>query len=302
MEFPVILIGAHGAGDASFCFKCLPFIKKAGKVVNIFLAVRENIYEILYFFYGDLCPVAKISETWAENNAFIFNPLGQDLFAPHPYQEIYYVIPDLLFSGPLHFDYLKYGTAPQLIKQTRTLTHKYEPQKIIYAGLATSTDGYLYSNCVGLLRELAERFTDYTIYFPKVTKWADKNNIDYGDLSNLPTNVVISENPPITEWGNILKTASYFIGTCNGPSHFAYDIGIPRLILDPQFNKLPWIARWKECPDECIPIMTDAHIVAKIVEANIRLPFTGLVPRRTIQEIVVDQKVSWNQLFFLKYN
>jgi len=141
---------------------------------------------------------------------------------------------------------------------------------------------------------LAFKYNDYGLN-PQLIK-------KYGDFNiNFPSNVWIDDNPQFEKSLDILTKSKYGIFTCNGPSHIAYQIGMPRLILDPQFNRIPWISRWKEDYEECIDINTDYNDITRLVVNNINNPETLLVDRKILLNLIKSGYNSWKDIFYLKY-
>ena len=159
----------------------------------------------------------------------------------------------------------------------------------------------MYYNIPELLKLIAQKLPNYQIYFPKLKSW-DKDIVHIGDFNiSLPNNVFIDEDPNFNDSLDILCKSEYGIFTCNGPSHIAYQLGVPRLILDPQFNKIPWISRWKEDNEECIDINTSTELVSNIVLHNIENPETLLVDRKIILYLITNGYNNWKEIFLLKY-
>lgn len=300
----VLILGSHGMGDSIQSLQCAHFVSnQTGKEnVDVISCTRDEVFHPLNHLFGDLFELFQHpkKETWGHDNYILNNQ--SELESLSYYNEIYYSIPDLLYHHPLAFDYQKYNTNPQLIKQTRLLAHKYKPTKRVYLGLCSSTDGYLYNNISQLIRRLGQELPDFEFYFPNVKVWADKM-MDYDDLSNMPSNVTIHENPNFCESLEIMKTCCYGVYTCNGPSHSAFQLGQPRLLLDPQYNKVLWCARWREDMSECVDINTSVTDVVNIVKSNLLVPSTTLIPRQKVLDILIknDYQVDWRKELLWKY-
>jgi hypothetical protein len=291
----VAIIGAGGFGDLILSRQCGSFIKE-NREVFYYYPVRDEIFKAIKAFFTDSI---QIEESYDAGNSFVTNPQIRDKFyqSRKGFSETYWVVPDLLFRNPYSFDYVKYNTNPQIIKQTRLLTHYRKVKKLIYVGLQTSTAGYLYSYIPEIINKLAQTLPDYQIYFPEVLNW-NNTGLQKLEFINLPENVTIHKNPDFVESLRILETASYFIGTDNGPSHLAYQFGIPRLILDPQYNKPAWVARWKEDPTESISINTNFMDVAALVKLNLQIPQTMMLPRNMV---LANLGVDWPANLLFKF-
>lgn len=298
----ICILGSHGFGDSILSLQCAHYVKQSGKQADIISCTRNKVFEPLDYLFGDLFDISQHpkKEEWGHENWILNNQ--QELQYISAYKEIYYAIPDLLFKSPLAFDYAKYNTNPQLIRQTRLLTHKYKPTRKIYLGLCSSTDGYLYNNINHLIRKLGRELPEYEFYFPNVKTWANKE-IDYDDLDNMPLNVTIHENPDFCESLDIMKTCCYGIYTCNGPSHAAFQLGQNRLILDPQYNKTLWQARWREDTSECIDINSSINDIVNVVKSNLEIPQTTLIPRQKVLDLLIrnNYEVSWNKELLFKF-
>lgn len=303
MTSELINIGGHGLGDCILSLQISYLLKYKNIKHTTLISTREAVYRPLHYIFANELDFTKIDEKFSNNNNILNNRnLLEELKQEYKSKNITYNVPDLLFKNPLAFKYEDYGLNPQVIKKTRILTHHFpKKEKIIYCGLVTSTEGYMYEDIPNLLRGLAEFLPDYTIYFPKVKSW-DKDIIYLNSFDvKLPNNVLIDENPTFEKSLDYLTKSSYGIFTCNGPSHIAYQIGIPRLILDPQFNKIPWISRWKEDYEECISIKTNHNDIINLVINNIRYPETTLIDRKTVLQLINNGHSNWKDILYLKY-
>lgn len=299
----LINIGGHGLGDCILSLQISYLLKqKCIKHTNL-ISTRNEVYRPLWHILSNGLDFNQIDEKYANDNALLHNEnYIKEIASTYNSGNITYNVPDLLFRNPLAFKYNDYGLNPQLIKKTRILSHHFSTKEnIIYCGLLTTTKGYMYKNIPLLLRSLAEHLPNYTIYFPKIKAW-DKD-LDYtGDFNiNFPSNVWIDDNPIFEKSLDVLTKSKYGIFTCNGPSHIAYQIGIPRLILDPQFGRIPWISRWKEDYEECIDINTDHNDITRLVTNNINNPETLLVDRKILLNLIKSGYNSWKDIFYLKY-
>ena len=299
----VIIFNAHGVGDAILSFKVASFIENDSKaLIDIISCTRNEVCEPLYYLFGDRFNLKQhiLREQWGENNWIVDNI--KEVKATYPnYDEYYYVIPDLLFRAKqLSFDYKKYNTHPQLIKQTRILTHKWQPTKRIFVGLATSTPGYLYDNVGLLLRDLAQYNPDREIYFPKLDHWAGVR-IDYGNLSDMPHNVTIKESPNFIESIDALMASEYSITTDNGFMHLSYELGIRHLILDPRYGNnrnVIWQARWRPSMENSIPIQSHANMIARLVRTNLEVEQTNMINKNFVLN---NLNSDWSRELLFKF-
>ena len=303
MDSQLINIGGHGLGDCILSLQISHLLKQKQIKHTTLISTRDQIYKPLYHIFSNELDLHQIDQKYANDNALLHNQdYIKEIASIHNSDNITYNVPDLLFRNPLAFKYNDYGLNPQLIKKTRILSHLFNTKEnIIYCGLLTTTKGYTYHNIPLLLRSLAEHLPNYIIYFPKIKTW-DKD-LDYTGNFNaeFPSNVWIDDNPQFEKSLDVLTKSKYGIFTCNGPSHIAYQIGIPRLILDPQFNKIPWMARWKEDYEECIDINTECNDITALVVNNINNPETLLVDRKILLNLLKNGYNSWKDIFYLKY-
>ena len=302
MDSILINIGGHGLGDCTLALQISYLLKYKCIKHKTLISTRDEVYRPLFHIFSEELDFDHIDEKYSHENALLNSKeYYNEIAKTYNSDNITYNVPDLLFRNPLSFKYEEYGLNPQLIKKTRILAHHFPyKDKIIYCGLTTTTKGYTYENIPILLRSLAEHLPDYTIYFPKVKRWDKEINYDNFNIS-FPKNVYIDEDPVFEKSLDWLTKSQYGIFTCNGPSHIAYQIGIPRLILDPQFNRIPWMSRWKEDYEECIPINTNYSDVVKLVDANIKYPQTTLIDRKYLLNLIQNNQTTWKDIFFFKY-
>jgi len=298
----LINIGGHGLGDCLLSIQISYYLRlKNVPHINL-ISTRNEVFEPLHSIFGKEFQLTQIDEKYSHNNAILSDDsLLNEIKETYISSKITYNVPDLLFLNELAFDYSKYNLSPQLIKKTRTLINSnIQRENIIYCGLCSSTDGYVYNNIPILLLRLAEFLPDHQIYFPLINKW-DKEINNLGNFNiSFPDNVFIDKNPSFSDSLQWLSKGCYGIFTCNGPSHIAYHLGIPRLVLDPQFYRIPWMARWKEDYDDCIPINTDYNQICKIVSSNIQYPQTKMIDSKIILELIQKNQDNWKDIFYFK--
>lgn len=300
-----VICTSGGVGDQIEGLKCAHYIPKSKKV-KIYSFSRDEVFHPLKHLFGDQFDIEQLPEKYAENYQILYNKkLADDIRGGAA--EFYYIVPDLLHRGPYPFDYKKYSVSLPVIKSTRLLLHKFEPRNEIYLGLMSTTPGYLYEEIVKLAVSLAKSLSGYIIHLPILTKWAGQDILIHGlPIQNKPENLIVYYNPDFIEQLEIQRRCCYGIYTCNGVSHTAFHFGQPRILLDPQFKKCPWIARWKENPDECINIQTPTQDVIDLIRANLNIPQTMLLPHRDVMKIIKDHKLlkvepNWGQILILKF-
>ena len=303
MKDELINIGAHGLGDCLLSLQISNLLSKQGVKHKNLISTRKEVFEALEYLYEGVSELINISEDITDNNAIEENPdILKRIQKTYGSENVTYNVPDLLFRNTLAIDYDKYNLNLPVIKKTRSLLGKSpKKEKIVYCGLCSNTDGYLYRDIPSLLVELAIKLPDYTIYFPYLKHWV--RDIKYtGDFNQkFPKNVLIHENPKFKQSIDYLIKSCYGVFTCNGPSHIAYNLGIPRTVLDPQFYKPIWMARWKQDYDECISINTSVKNVSDLVLNNIRCPQTTLIDRKIILEMLQNGYNNWESLLYFKY-
>lgn len=289
-----LIIGGHGLGDCilSFQSKYLFDLVFGENSSDIAISTRKEIFDVIQYFFSKYNPI-ELDESLSSNHGILTDEIFENFKQTYKYSNYNYVIPDLLFRGRLSFNYPQIPI--NIIKQARLLLSKDNCRdKRIYLALQTTTPGYLYSEIDDLIDILAHKFPDYEIYFPQPETWANQSL--YKVKKTFPNNVRIDQNCSLLDSLRILRSSSYCICTCNGPSHFAYQFGIPRLVLDPQFDKKPWIARWKEDYLESIPIQINPSFIANIVENNLRNRESLLLPRF----MAIKENVNWAQELYFK--
>lgn len=306
-----LILTAGGIGDQVLGFQCADSINLFKEKTNEKLSVtvcccaRNEVFKPLRYLFDQKFTVFQHQEEerWATNR-FLENNLHLLEVFKQQYDTIYFVVPDHLFRHPLSFPYLEFDTYPQIIRSNRLLLDRYYPQGDIYVGLVTSTEGYLYYAIPELLIALAEKFPDRLIHFPLLKKWNNKP-LYLGDFRiDFPKNVLIYANPDINDQIDLIRRSSYGIYTDNGMSHIAFQLGQPRLLLDPRFEmdsirrSIPWLARWREDLTESVSIKTQPEEVARCVETNLRVPETMLLPRNMVLKNLNE---DWSRELIFKY-
>lgn len=293
----VTIIGAHGLGDCLMAIQCAHFLKyQRGITPRLLISTRDEVFQPLKHTYKDIFELEQIPESYSQDNLLLKETSIWNKFADGS-DETYYVLPDLLFNNEHTFDFQKYGTNPQHIRSIKTLLDKAAPTKSIYLGLMTSTPNYDYAFPMRLALQIAQALPNNQVIFPMISNWAGKDLKGYAYPQEVPQNLTIQVNPKFEDSIDDLSRAGYFVGTDNGPSHLAYHLGMPRLILDPQYHRLPWVARWREDYLESISIDTEADDIAKLVKANIEVPQSCLIPRAFA---LLHSYSNWESLLLLK--
>lgn len=291
MSEKTLIVTGGGIGDSILGFQCAKQLESA----EVMCLSRKETFDVLLYLFGNFDDLNIVrhrdGEKWGENNQLLDNFVEFGKTLGEEYDNIYYVIPDLLFRNPLAFDFKKHNVSLKTIVSTRLLTKGFCPEKKIYIGLNTTTPGYSYEFYPNLVKELAIQLPDYEIFCPIVKNWNGQPTntggwIGYKDGS-FPSNVTVKHDLTAKEAFSHIFTSCYGIYTDNGPSHVAYQMGQPRLLLDPRYGynhpNLAFASRWREnCFEESIPILSDASMVAKLVKTNIAIPQTTLIPRMAV--------------------
>lgn len=292
-------VGGHGLGDCLLSLQIsYLLLQKQVPHINL-LSTRKEIFEIINFLYSDLLPsIDHIDPSFTDQEALEKKEeIVEHLYQKYNSKNITYNIPNLLFKNKFAFKNDEFNLSYQTIQQTRTLINKKQPNNnIIYCALVSTTSGYLYRDIPLLLKKIASLLPDYTIYFPFVKHWLKEINYN-GNFSDMPSNVWIDTDPDFKKSIEILSTSNYCISTCNGPSHLAYHFGIPRLVLDPVFMRVPWMSRWKEDYLECISINSNENLIAQIIYHNIKYPYTTLIDRKILADHISQGYNKWSELF-----
>lgn len=294
MDNRILVIGGHGLGDCLTSIQCAEFLMNRAYGVDVKISTRDEIFRPLQHLF----PYIEQIDPKYTNDNILLKDEAVLKEVTDGYDEFYYEVPDLLFTHPHSFDFKKFRTYPHIIKTMRTLTKKARPENRIYLGLMTTTKGYTYTKIAEVAYALADQLPEYEVYLPLTTKWASTDVPEVVLPARIPTNLVVTKDVPFEANLDILARSCYFIGTDNGPSHVAYHLGMPRLILDPQFDKMPWIARWKEDYLESLPIGISPESVVDVVKANLRVPATTLLPRRYPY---MNPNADWKRDLIIKF-
>lgn len=306
-----LVISLGGSGDMILGAQVVHFIQKKDgpESVELLCLARDETFEPIKLLFGDQMIVKQheLKEKWGENYQVINNPLLlKDLKAE--YRNIYIVAPDLLFRAREYsFDFFQYNCSLQSVVQSRLLTHKYEPNNIIYCAFAnTTTKGYSIENTKQLLEYLSAFLPNHQLYVPVLLKWNNEDIINCeknAELKNLPSNILVDYNPTWERALSFMSQSCYCICLDSFPMHCSYQFGIPRLILDPRFNyntAIPWLARWRNGMGlhDSIPVDADSLKIAQITATNVTIPQTQLLPRNVVLNNI---GADWARELILKY-
>ena len=295
-----MIIGGQGLGDCILSLQCGSIVQKnPQKALQIYISAISEICASISHLFGHLFDLNFIPDQYSKYNRILREPkLMFDL--TKGFDEVYYVVPSLAFFNQYSFDFEKYNCFPQSVREIRLLVPGPEKKKIIYVGLLTTKHINIYSCPISLILKLAEKFPDYTIYFPVIKTWAGRYTQHFDLPKDIPKNLMIDINPDINNSFDILLKSCYFIGTDNAPSHIAYQAGIPRLILDSMLGWPHIIVRWREdLTSDSIPITTSPDDVVKVTFINLSIPQTIMLPRTTCLK---NKDAEWKSLLYLTNN
>lgn len=305
MDNSVVIICAAGLGDQMEGLKCAYHIPKTKKV-KILSCSRDEVFRPLNHLFGNQFTIEQIPESYAENYRLLFdNSLMERLKGDA--EEIYFSCPDTLYSGPYAFNYKKYDVSLPVLKSTRLLLNKYEPQNEIYLGLMSTTPGYLYKEIVYLAKRLAANLPEYLIHLPILTKWANQDICIPGvPVENPPANLICYYDPDFIQQLELQRRCCYGIYGDNGVNHCAHHLGQSKISLDPHNFKNLWISRWHECDNEWIDINTSVADIVRLVVTNLKIPQTQLLPHKYILNVIrrdamLRQGTNWKYELGIKF-
>lgn len=259
----IIIWSCGGVGDQTLAFRLSFILKQLYPNLNIInnCCVRPETAEILSIlgYKFNTC-----QESSLDNIGFVR-------------ENEYLIWPDKLFRGLGSFPLKKYCITNFIVKQTRTLLGKWKPENIITINLNSITAGYQYHSIPQLIRNLSLSFPNHIIYVPMLSEW---NNIpmDLYYLPDYPKNVIIDNNPKFEKSFEMLCKSEYAITTDNGIMHICHDLGMPYLVLDPQYNRIAFSARWRAFGNyHSIPINSLVEDVIGVIKTQLEIPETQMI-------------------------
>lgn len=297
----VKLVTGGGVGDA-LCGLTPQFaVYNNKKTPFLYACVRDEVFKPLSFLFEGINTIKQLEESdfdnFLANDRFLLSKVeaGEK-------DEVYLNIPDILYKHPRAFDYKKYNTTPELLKTTRVLTNKWQPENIISLFLLSNTTGYSYFDIGGLAKELGKLLPNFQIYLPILTKWANKPIPSIKIPEGCPSNVYIDENPDFIENIKIAYKSYYAIVGDNALSHITYHLGCRRLVLDSRFptnrSSIPWVSRWHENINDHISIDNFARDIGQLVKTNVEIEQTNLLPKNYVLN---NRHSDWNRDLIIKY-
>lgn len=300
----VAILNGHGFGDGLLAFQCAHYVANqiSKNNIDVISCQRDEVYYPTWRLFGNLFNIKQHSQKdqWAENNWILSNTFELETYKQsNGYDEVYYIIPDLLYRNPYAFDWRKWRVHPNTIKSTRLLTNEWNPLKRIFINCVTTTQNYNYPYIDSLVRELSKALPDHEIIIPTLDNWAGKPVL--GNPSDLGLyNVKLLKNITFMESVELLKRSEFLICLDSGFSHLGFQMGIPRILLDPYLlsgiNSLKFQARWRSDMAESVSLNESPSVLAKIVKNNLETPQTALLTRYQS-----SYDVNWPQTLFFKF-
>lgn len=313
MNKKIVIYTLGGCGDMIQACQVAYWVKRKYPIdgysnVEIICLARDETYEPIKLLFGDQFKIYQheSKEKWGEDYLLITNSnLLREIKEKY---EVYVIAPDLLFrAGEYSFNFQKYNCSPQQIVQTRLLTHKYQPEKIVYCAFAnTTTKNYNYNGIKELIKCLSAALTDYKFYMPVLLTWNNEKTLDCDknvELSNLPSNVLVDYSPSWERALSFMSKSCYVITLDSAPFHLSYQYGSNRLCLDPRFgyqgNQCLWHSRWRNIGlHDSVNINTSPEIVCELVKLNLKIPQTTLLPKWFVLN---NLNANWEQMLGFKF-
>jgi hypothetical protein len=294
-----ILIG-DGIGGQLQGFSCADIVQSQGHEVHIGIFARNEIFNFLKEIFKDKFKnIVQLPESFIEDYQIEKNP---DLWTKlnEGFDEAYLIIPDLLYRNPHKFNYKRFNINLSQIKNHKLLTDRYNPQQnLCILNLLSVTNGYTYNYISDLINFLCLQNPKWKFIFPNNIIW---NNIKiHIDIKNKYPNLIIEENPTLLKWFEWMTKANFSISTDCGMMHVANHLNIEQLILDPQFNRLAFYARWRTSGDDSIPISTSAIDVAKLTKNLLDNELTRLLPKKLLLDRLLQGDIRWEQELIYKF-
>jgi hypothetical protein len=165
----------------------------------------------------------------------------------------------------------------------------------------SSTDGYLYSDVVGLAVDCANKNPEWVFYLPLLSKWADKE-LSWQIPAKVPENLVIYIDPDFCEQLDLMMGCSFGIFADNGVHHVYGRTGGDFLLLDPQFNKPLWTSRWRFAPHKSVPINITKDLLVDLIHHLLATPETRLLPVMQVANMICNGMTDWANELLFKYN
>jgi hypothetical protein len=261
----IILFSAGGFGDQALSFRLSFLLKQLYPNLNVLhkCCCRDETWEMINIVYGQRFNLLKLKEHSHNNIIFKSNE--------------FLVYPDKLFRGNGAPLLNEWKISNFVVKQTRVLLDRFDPQNRITINLNSITNGYTYHSIPELVRAVADSFKDTEIYVPLISNW-NGISLDTRGFGKMPKNVNLVTDPLFRDSYDLLCKSKYLIVTDSGIMHLGYDIGIPMLVLDPRYNQPMFEVRWRPFGYyNSVPISTMPNEILKILGYHLLFPETQMV-------------------------
>lgn len=289
---------SDGIGGQLQGFSCADIVQNQGHEVHIGVFARNEIFNFLKELFKDKFKnIVQLPESFTEDYQIERNPVLWSKFH-EGFDETYFICPDTLFRNPHRFNYKKYNTTLSQIKNHKLLQYKYIPQEnICILNLLSITNGYTYPHISDLLNFLCLQNPKWKFVIANNIIW---NNIKiHIDIKNKYLNLIIEENPTLLRWFEWMTKANFSISTDCGMMHVANHLNMEQLILDPQFNKMAFYARWRATGDDSIPISTSAMDVARLSKNLLDNELARLLPKKMLLDRLLQGEINYpNELIY----
>lgn len=270
--------------------------------VQIYINSHKEIYDFVKKctdFEVFQCPERGVAFPDTENSLNLPQDFLDNLFKK--YDKVYAVTPDFLFQAPFSFPWFHYCKSYkrflQIPVQLQT-DYKFKHEAInpntknVFLNMTSVTMEKNYS--FPALQKLVDFFakSNYNVIIARISNWKG-TPIPFllqGKFYDLV-------DRPIDEVVNILNKCDYFCGIDSGFSHIAYHLGLPRLILQYQFNQPFHIARYQNDTTDCIPLNSTPETIFNRIMLNLRDPITEAIPA----QFNIPYQTNTKQLLYKKY-
>lgn len=270
---------AYAAAQIIYVRKLLPTAKDGKMDIfgvsdapKLYFCCSDKVFLLLKGFINSIFEIHQVNEDWIKSN------IDENTFN---------LTPDLYDKDKRFFD--KFNISWRQLKQRRSLDSLMSDPKDVCIAFATSQPNNTYPFLNDLVHFICQGLPDKKVYFPLVTNWAEKTNIDYNInipfLTSKNLNLTIKTPEDIVEDYRYMATnCRWFIGVDNGIMNFAYHINAERMLLDfrnnPQFS-----IRWRQNSDDSINPHHPPKVIADAFISMVRNPELSGIPRNYLTNI-----------------
>lgn len=302
MKPNIHILSDGGIGDCVFAIKHVEVVQKLGYACSLYFPVRDEIFNVLVYLTKNRYHIVQLPLDDKEE----LRKGGAELeFFKKVYAKdgdlIYFVAPDNLGQGPLGFDYKRFKTSIQTVKESKILTHLWAPNGVIFLSLNSSTPQYQISGdrIISIIRQVARQNPNHLLYYNKIDSWNGQKVNTFEIPNDLPENVRIYKNQAFNESLLWLFAADYLLTVDCGIMHIGHSLGLPTTALNTRWGAQgwPWTARWALSSDTWIPANTDSISIGRLIKTNLETPPTLLLSRL---DILQNLDADWKQALLLK--